>query len=324
MANLPEQLQRQVDEADAVLAQMQTPETPPVDDTVTSVQVVEVPSNVTSVQPTVLPNDPNSDTYEQRWKSLQGIFNATVRQKDALTGRVAQLEQMLSTLHQPAQQQVQQSNGTRYLTEKDVTDYGDSIDVMRRVVREELAPVISQFQGSIQSLGQNVSNQVQHVAQRQALTQDELFYQKLNQEVPDWMKINDNPLFQQWLSEVDQQTGIQKQIYLQDAHRNLDVKRVAYFFHKWASEQQPVTPATEPQTVTRTPASQLELQVSPGKTRVTNSPVVNGQPKTWLRSDISRFYDAVRKGAYRGKEAEMGQIEQDIIAASRENRVVAG
>lgn len=329
MANLPEQVQRQVAEAEATLAAMQPV---PVDSNVAPpVQVVEAtPSNVTSVQPTTTPDDQNSETYAQRWRSLQGVYNATVRQKDVLASRVGQLEHILSTLQQAPSQPAQNTQpNSRYVTEKDVTDYGDSLETMRRVAREELAPVFAQLQSTISSLGQNVSNQVQSVAQRQALTQEEIFYQKLKQVVPEWEKINADPDFQQWLSGIDPQTGIQRQIYISDAHQRLDVNRVAYFFHAWIAQQQAQVPQpqatpTSPQTVIRTPATQLELQVSPGHSRAVVPPSGSGTPKTWTRSAISKFYDDVRKQLYRGKEAERDQIERDIIAASREQRVVVG
>lgn len=322
MANLPEQLQRQVDEAEAVLQQMRAE---PADTPVTPVQAAE-PSNVASVQPTTTPDDQNSETYAQRWKSLQGIHNATLRRSEALANRVAQLEHVLSTLQQqPTQNQQQPTQAQPYITEKDRTDYGDSIDVMRRVAREELAPVFAQLQQTISSLGQNVTNQVQQVQQRQTLTQSEIFYQKLKQAVPNWEQINTSPEFQAWLSEVDPLTGIQRQIYLNDAHSRLDIDRVVQIFAKGSTGQQPVMQhaPNSPQTVTNTAASQLELQVAPGKTRATNAPTSN-QPKQWSRSAISKFYDDYRKGLYRGKEAEYAQTEQDIVAASREGRIVAG
>lgn len=331
MANLPEQVQRQVAEAEATLAAMQQEVTPADGTVVQPVQGVEpTPSNVTSVQPTTTPDDQNSETYAQRWRSLQGVYNATVRQKDGLAGRVAQLEHILSTLQQPPSQPAQNTQpNTRYVTEKDVTDYGDSLETMRRVAREELAPVFAQLQNTINSVGQNVSNQVQHVAQRQALTQEEIFYQKLRQVVPEWEQINADANFQQWLSGVDPQTGIQRQIYISDAHQRLDVNRVAHFFHAWVAQQQQAAQAqqvatTSPQTVTRSPATQLELQVSPGHSRAVAPPAGSGTPKVWARSAITKFYDDVRKQYYRGKDAEREQIERDIFAASREGRVVVG
>lgn len=325
MANLPEQVQRQVDEAEAVLNQLRTDTA---DTTTPPAQGTEVtPTNVASVQTATTPDDQNSETYAQRWRSLQGIHNTTLRRAEASAHRVAQLEHILSTLQQqPAQQQPTQQQSNTYVTEKDRTDYGDAVDVMRRVAREELAPVFAQLQSTINHLGNNVSQQVQQVQRTQTLTQSDIFYQKLKQAVPDWEQINAKPDFQSWLSEIDPQTGIQRQIYLNDAHSRWDVDRVAYIFRQGSGMQsQQAAPAqNSPQTVTNSAASQLELQVAPGKTRATSIPSGQNQGKTYSRSDISKFYDAYRRGLYRGKEAEYAQIEQDIVAASREGRIVAG
>ena len=329
MANLPEQLQRQVDEAEVVLQQLQQENTAPATPAA-SVQATDIPqsASVASVQPATTPEDQNSETYAQRWRSLQGIHNTTLRRLQDTSQRVAQLEHMLSTLQAqpPAQPQPQQSTqSSGYLTEKDRTDYADSIDVMRRAAREEFAPVIAQLQQTINSLGQNVSTQVQRVEQRQSMTQAEIFYQKLKQVVPNWEQINASPDFQAWLGEVDPQTGIQRQIYLNDAHSRLDVDRVAYFFRAGAAQHQAAPAQISPQTVTHSAPSQLELQVSPGRTRTT-APTHTGntQEKQWARSAISKFYDEVRRGLYRGKDAERAQIENDIIAASSQGRIVAG
>lgn len=329
MANLPEQIQRQVDAAESMM-QAQQPEVPAADapTATTPVQATEtLQSNVASVQPATSPDDQNSETYAQRWRSLQGIHNATLRRVEGQTSRIVQLEHILSTLQQQpvAQPQQHPSQNVGYLTEKDRTEYADSIDVMRRAAREEIAPIIAHLNQQINSLGQNVSNQVQQVARSTTLTRSEMFYQKLKDLIPNWEQINASNEFQAYLSEVDPQTGIQRQIYLNDAHSQLDVERVAYIFREGAGrQQQAVAPAPVlPQTVTNSAASQLELQVSPGRTRVTSTPV-GTQPKQWPRSAISKFYDDYRKGLYRGKEAEYAQIEQDIVAASREGRIVAG
>lgn len=325
MSNLPEQVQRQVDEAEAVLNSLKGDT--PADTPATPAQGAEVtPSNVASVQPATTPDDQNSETYAQRWRSLQGIHNTTLRRGEALANRVAQLEHILSTLQQqPSQQPSVQQPSNTYVTEKDRADYGDSVDVMRRVAREEFSPVIAQLQQTINNLGQNVSSQVQQVRQSQTLTQADMFYQKLKQVVPEWEQVNASPEFQSWLSEIDPQTGIQRQIYLNDAHSRWDVDRVAYIFRQGSGRQQQAASApNSTQTVTNSAASQLELQVAPGKTRVTSNPTGQNQAKTYARSDISKFYDDYRRGLYRGKEAEYAQIEQDIVAASREGRIVAG
>ena len=54
--------------------------------------------------------DENSETYAQRWRSLQGSYNATVRQKTELEQRVTQMEQLLASLS--AQQSDSEPHGT--------------------------------------------------------------------------------------------------------------------------------------------------------------------------------------------------------------------
>lgn len=338
MANLPEQLQKQVDEAEAAMKQIGNPDEPAPDTTSDSTTVVAQAtetlaaptSNVESVQTATVPDDPNSETFAQRWRSLQGIHNNLVRKNEASNQRVSQLEHILSTLQQqPADQQVAPATpatpaGT-YLTDQDRADYADSIDVMRRAAREEFAPFMEQFNQKLDSVNTTVSNQVQQVSRTQNLTRSELFYQKLDQAIPNWKEINESPEFQQWLSEIDPLTGIQRQIYLNDAHQQMDVGRVAQFFRTGAvvPQAQQVQAPTTPQTVTTSPASQLELQISPSRTKGTDIPVDSTQKKIWSRAGISKFYDDVRRGVYAGKDAERSQIENDIIAASSENRIAA-
>ena len=45
-----------------------------------------------------------------------------------------------------------------------------------------------------------------------------------------------------------------------------------------------------------------------------------GQP-IYTRETIGQLYEAHRKGAYAGREAEWARIEADIFAAQREGRV---
>jgi hypothetical protein len=125
--------------------------------------------------------DPNSDTYAQRWRTLQGQFNAEVPRlrganKD-LQARVAQLENLLSTVNSapPVAAQAASQSAQKFVTDDDVAEYGESIDMMRKVTREEVGSMlgtISQLESTIQHLTNNVAGtvipQVQRVAQQQA------------------------------------------------------------------------------------------------------------------------------------------------------------
>ena len=87
------------------------------------------------------------DNWQQKYKSLQGMYNSDVPRLNAqnrdLTSRVAQLEQLLSTVKdEPAQKTPVQT--AKLITDDDVKEYGDSIAVMKKAAREEVSQEIAQ------------------------------------------------------------------------------------------------------------------------------------------------------------------------------------
>jgi hypothetical protein len=210
-------------------------------------------------------------------------------------------------------------NNDPLITEADVKEYGDSIDVMRRAAREEVNAAngrIAQLEAMVQQM-QGVVPQVQQVQAAQKASSEQAFWNQLSSTVPNWEEINDNPDFQTWLLEMDPLSGITRQTYLDDAQRNLDVPRVANFFKSWEQATGKTIDAQEKRPSTN---SQLEKQVSPGRGRSGRPAVQEGQK--YSPADITAFFDAVRKGRYKGREEERGRIERDIFAAQREGRIV--
>ena len=263
------------------------------------------------------------ETWEQKYKTLQGMYNADVPRLNAknrdMQNRVAQLEQLLSTMNSQPQTQAAPVNNDPLITEADVKEYGDSIDVMRRAAREEVNAAngrIAQLEAMVQQM-QGVVPQVQQVQAAQKASSEQAFWNQLSSTVPNWEEINDNPDFQTWLLEMDPLSGISRQTYLDDAQRNLDVPRVANFFKSWEQATGKTIDAQERRPSTN---SQLEKQVSPGRGRSGRPAVQEGQK--YSPADITAFFDAVRKGRYKGREEERGRIERDIFAAQREGRIV--
>lgn len=264
-----------------------------------------------------------TDTAEQRYRTLQGMYNADTARlradKQELTSRVEQLEKLISSLStQPAQAASVQS---KLVTDKDIEDYGDSIEVMRRVTKEETSlhqQKIADLENTIRNLQASVIPRVEQVAQRQAQSAEQTFWADLTAVVPDWREINQSKDFHSWLLEVDPLTGVTRQSYLENAQRGLDARRVAAFFNAWQGNTGHRI-AQEPRDAAK---SQLEKQVAPGRSRSAAAPA-GDKPKTYSPSEISKFFDNVRKGVYRGRETERDRIERDIFAAQRENRIVA-
>jgi myosin heavy subunit len=292
----------------------------PVEEVVSDSESEQAPQSGTEEQGQ--PDTEPKDTWEQKYKTLQGMYNAEVPRMKAenreLSSRVTQMEQLLSTLNnQPV---AQPESIDPLITDKDVQEYGDSIDVMRRAAREELAQSnarVTELENTIRQLQSSVVPQMNQISHAQAQTAEQAFWADLSGKVPQWQDINNDQNFQSWLLEIDPLTGISRQTYLEDAQSNLDSNRVAQFFMSWPGAKS--TPVA--QTNRKVPSEQLEKQVSPGRGRSgTNTMPSEGQ--TYSPADIEQFFDAVRKGKYRGREEERGRIERDIFAAQREGRIV--
>jgi hypothetical protein len=278
-------------------------------------------------EPTSGTEPPEPENIAHKYRTLQGMYEANVtrvrRENRELTGRIEQLEKLLSTINASQSGAAAPTAPTEKLvTEADVESYGDSIDMMRKVSREELSAVtgkLSKIEQLVNQMQTQVVPQVQNVARTQQATAEQTFWGELTRQVPNFREVNDNDQFQSWLLEVDPLTGYSRQVYLEDAQKNLDANRVARFFLTWLES---TGQAANAQNSNPPPASksELEQQIAPGKSRAGAGPATP-QAKTYTPKDITDFFEQVRKGAFKGREAERDRIERDIFAAQREGRI---
>lgn len=267
------------------------------------------------------------ETVLQKYRTLQGMYNAEVprlhQQNREMTQRMQQMEQLLASMsaQSAAPAASAQPTAEKLVTDRDVEEYGESLDVMRKVSREEVSPMLQRLAAIEQTLRQmqaNVVPQVQAVAHRQQVSAEQQFWADLASIVPNFRDINGNAAFQSWLLEADPLTGITRQTYLDDAQRSLDARRVSNFFHTWLET---TGQATVAQSTARPTSSELEKQVTPGRSRGTGTPASANKAKTYTPQDIQKFFNDVRSGKYKGREPERDRIERDIFAAQRENRI---
>jgi hypothetical protein len=261
----------------------------------------------------------------QKYRTLQGMYNAEVprlhSQNREMQNRLQQMEQLLASM---SAQQTSQATAPitvqEVVTAQDREEYGESIEVMRRAALEVISPITQRITHLERLLGQiqgSVVPQVQAITNRQAMSAEQQFWTDLTTFVPDWRSINNNPDFQSWLLEYDPLTGISRQTILEDAQRNLEVNRVGNFFKSWLAitGQANVAQNTQASSV-----SELERQVSPGKSRSTGTPAGNA-PIQYTTKEVEKFYTDIRQGKFKGRDAERAKIERDIFAATRENRI---
>jgi hypothetical protein len=288
------------------------------------------PDSATEEAPAPAPIEPGDgtqeETFEQKYRTLQGMFNTEVPRLNAenqeLTGRVTQLEQLISTMQTatPTPEPEPVPAPKSVLTPEEEEEYGESIDIMRKVSQEvaaDQARQIAALTTTVNELRGTIVPRVEDISNRQAQTADQTFWSQLTDSVPNWRDINENQDFQTWLLETDPLSGMTRQSYLEDAQRNLDVVRVASFFSSW--EKASGTAPAQPSRIA--PTSELERQVAPGRGRNTGTPGAVDQ-KTYSSQDIAKFFDDVRRGVYRGREEERDTLERDIFAAQAEGRIV--
>lgn len=340
---MPEQLRKQIEAADEMMKEISgsqevgatDPDGSPASSEATSTsQANEADKTVQSFGASEqgTKEDPNSETYAQRWRTLQGQFNAEVpRLRGAnkeLQSRVAQLENLLSSVSSaPAAAPAAQQSGHKFVTDDDMAEYGESIDMMRKVTREEVGSLqgkITQLEGVIANLSQSMSGsvipQVQRVAQQQAASAEERFWNNLAQRVPNWQQINNDQDFQSWLLDIDPLTNTSRQTHLEIAQRDLDANRVTAFFNAFTAASGRFAPQANAQP--NRSASELEKQIAPGRSRGAAGGSAGQTAKTYTPDDIKKFFNDVRSGRYKGRETERDRVERDIFAAQREGRIM--
>jgi len=271
----------------------------------------------------------DEETFAHKYKTLQGMYNADIARLQASntesSTRIQQMEQLLSGMQaEPVTQPETVTQPKQLVSAEDVEEYGDSIDVMRKVSKEELSPLydrIASLESTLNGVAANLNGmvipQVQQVARQQAVGSEEAFWSNLAQQVPEWQTINNSPDFQAWLLETDMMLGSTRQVQLEDAQSKLDVNRVAAFFRAFAPSGDAPTPQTAQPTRS---ASELEKQVSPGRSRSAAAPA-DQKAKVWTPDEIAAFYRDVQMGKYRGKEKERDRLERDVFAAKAQGRL---
>lgn len=319
---LPRALQEQLDQANATLAAMNQPPEPPAPAEPTPPEppapadpepapepvanVVSEPQAPTEPQ---AQTQPQPDVWEHKYKTLQGLFN---REVPTLQGKVKDLEAKLQTaverLNAAADAQAAQAAQVP-ADPKDVENFGqDLVDMVSRVSQASLGNVAKQFEARLAQLEQALQGTTQTVA----VNAEQAFFDRLTKLVPDWEQTNANQAFLAWLSEVDPILGQPRQAALDAAQQTLNSDRAAAVFKAFA--------ATLPQAPQTKPSSPVDKQVSP-KGSAASAPPTPNQPKIWAQSEVIAFYEAKRKGEFRGREADMQALEAAINLAMAEGRI---
>ena len=260
--------------------------------------------------------DPNSPTWEQRFRSLQGKFDSEVpvlaRQNKELLTQIEDLRRKVETKVEPQTPPKAES----FVTDKDVTEYGaELIDVQRRVAKEVMAPLqelVKQRDAEIAELKTMLTKTGGEVA---AVT----FEQRLSQAIPEFAKINSDPKWIAFLDEPDPYTMEPRRVFAEYAYNNGNVdklKGIIDFFKTTTGQN--ATPAVDERQLRQ---AELERQITPTRANSQPSTAPTAQTRIYTEGEMVSLFSQVRGMNVAGKYDEAAKLEAELSDAYVQGRV---
>lgn len=313
---LPKSVQRQVDAAEATLAaQAANPSPAAIDD---PAQLVSAPPPAPEFQPVAPPApvpaptpQPPAENWEQKFKAMQGRVPALQSENVALTSRVNELAQVVSSLKAA---QVEAPKTATKVDPKDEQQFGDDmVEMVNRYVQQVYDAVRQEFGPFVRKLDERMSaveERLTGVTAKTEQTREETFYATLDERVPTWQQINSMPKWLEWLGAKDPVYGLPRQAALDSAFERLDAVRVVAIFQQF-QESLPKAPEVP----------SLEAQVVPASGGRGQAPATTAVAKQVLTQKfVHNFYRDVTRGRYTPEETQ--RIENEINLAASEGRIV--
>lgn len=319
---LPRAIQEQVDNADALVAQMngQT-----VDGEPTNTETGQNPDPAPDPQPPepqpqttsqeTQPKPITEETWQAKYLTLKGMYDAEVprlhsqsrEQNQQLQQLIAEVAALKAAKPEPAKE-----TAKPLITEQDKEAFGnDLLDLIDRATEQKIAGYReseAQLKAEIAELKGKLGN----VSERQVVSDQDRFLNALAQQVPDWEAINTDSGFLAWLSEVDPVYGLPRQVALNNAYEQFNAERTANIFKQYKAVLAPA------QTQQNKP--NLQSQVAPTRSRTSPAPATNSAEKrTFTQGEITQFYEEWRRGYLDNDEAV--RMEKEIHAAIAEGRI---
>ena len=271
--------------------------------------------------------DPNSETYQQRWLSLQGTHRSEVRRlKSEIERLQMSLEQLQTQASGVSQQQSTKDNGIAPGEEGFLS--GLVTDAMRKTrayqaMAQKYGTEYAElhYEGIAEAARVSVEPVREEVARVTDTTQQQRLYETerfLTSQVPEWQQLNGDPDFIQWTqnSTAPFSGGRTYNEILNSAYFAGDGVGCSEVFlaYQQLRRQAPAQSQPQPQVTAQvqSPEHLVTPQGSNTSTPASTQPQQSGTPVV-NEKYIDNFYRDVEKGMYKGREAEMRNIEIEIF-----------
>lgn len=331
---LPAQVQAQLDAADALQAQLAQPRAEAPTEPAPAPAEPEPPKEPTSVAPATpepaVAAEPKNDEYaqlEQRYKSLQGMWQSSVarlnkaeQQNAELTEKLQQAIERLEAAAVPAKPNEPASS---LVTDKDAEAFGtDLIDLARRVAKEQFGEREAQLLSQIQKLEQRLVAQdakLGTVAETQVVSAQERFYATLDSSLASWESIQATPECQAWLQTQIPGTRYTWNQALLSAAGEHDAPRALQVFDTFLAAHPTLDPRKKAAPAPESKKAELQRQVAPSKSAAATA-TPQGKRTYSAREYEQEMQRVIQLGKTRQYD-DQAALENELNAALAEGRV---
>lgn len=261
------------------------------------------------------PTDVEEETFAQKYKTLQGKYDAEVpRLHQQIRDLNAKLQELEKAQKKPESEPTKPKEKVSYVTDADRAEFGEElIDVQRRVAREvaeEYQEQIAAQSKVIKELEAKIANTGNQVGQMS-------FAQRLTQLVPDFEQVDRDERWVAWLNEHDPMLRAPRRTQAKAAFDAGDADAVAHYVNLWkasiADTQEPVKARRQ---------SELEKQVAPNRSaNSVKTQSVGRDAKVYSAREVEAVWTKIRTLNTRGMLDEAAKLEAEITAAYLEGRV---
>lgn len=280
-------------------------------------QVAEPAPTPQVADPAPEPDD-NDQSWKQRYQTTHGRLEKANQNIRQLSEQVSNLQATLATLNSMPAQTPPEMQARSLLTQQEIDEYGpEFLEVVGKkaaeIAQRELAKRDAEIDGLKRQLN-GVNNTVSQSAREKMVG-------VLQERVPNWLQLNEDQNFLNWLALPDPFSGAIRHDLLKAAWAQNDTSRVLAFFNGFLSEEAAVAPQAQTATAPAQGKVPLETFAAPGRAKTAAASPGPAEKPVITRDFITKFYADATANKYRGREAEYQRIEKQIAEAVKEGRI---
>ncbi|OHD24081.1 MAG: hypothetical protein A2Y38_14680 [Spirochaetes bacterium GWB1_59_5] len=312
MSALPKAVQAQLDQAEALQAQL-SGETAPEAGNPVDLKLVETPVEQvepTQVQETQVTQQTPSVDWEQKFRVIEGKYRAEIpRLLDQNRELSDRLDNAIKAMEAKTQEPQKEA---KLVTDADVEAYGaDLVDMVRRASREEFDSLAKKLVDKLEQRFGQVAEQVAQTEQRVVKSDTDKFWDAVLKTVPEFEAINNDP---RWFTFLDARipgTRFTRRATAEDAIQSLDDQSL---IEQLVAFKGTIAPPVEEAPKSTKPKQNLNAQVAPSTSRA-STPTEPSTSQIWTGDQYAAALDHRNLQRISREEYERNVAEAELALA---------